>query len=222
MINELIKAAKGGDIEARNQILEGHVHIIGMVMSRLKHVNKDESTKRYGAILGIISAIENFDIKQGEFSPYAYKCALRKAQREMNKDWIVRLPNAKINKYLKDKESPYDIISLSNLTSENYHWHSSINSEGERIIGSVIEELITNDEINDSEVKKILQESLKKLNALERDAIYYMYEYVESTLKETGLKHGVSHEYVRMTTKKAFKKLSRIFFSKIKQRQKQN
>lgn len=204
MINELIKATRDGDIEARDKILLAHQYIIDLILFRFRYVKMDESTKRYGAILGIIAAIKNFNADKGNFAGYAYQCALRKAQREMNQDYLIRHPNAKVNKCLKDKTTLYGIMTLS----EDYD-------------ASEFDELMTVDEIPDTIAKEILQDSLNELNELERDAIYQKYDYHNSTLKKTGDKHGVSHECVRLACDRAFAKLKKIFLEKAKHQQKE-
>jgi DNA-directed RNA polymerase specialized sigma subunit len=98
MLNELIKQAQAGNIESRNEIIVQHGHVIDKVLYSFRRNNIDESTKRYGALLGLMAAIENFDETKSNFATYAFVCARSRAQREMSKDWLIRHPNEKMNK----------------------------------------------------------------------------------------------------------------------------
>lgn len=220
MINKLIEDTRNGSIAARNQIIEDHLYIIEKVVQKLYDIRIDESTKRYGALLGIMAAIDNFDERKGNFPHYAYRCALNKAQREMNKDWLIRIPNSKLINFFKDKKKPYQLMSISGKNEGVTKWLIPPELDSTEYVEKVLHPLITYDEVNDTEIQNILQECLKELKDCERDAIYYKYGFIDSTLKEVGEKHNISHEWVRLKCKKALKKLTKNFLNKIKRMKK--
>lgn len=217
-LKELIDKAKDGDIEARDKILVAYSYIIDNVLIRFRFVKIDDSAKRMGAILGLISAIQNFDTSKGDFGAYAYYCAYRRAQREMNADWLIRLPNEKINSYMTQREQPYEIMSISN-NYDNAKWTLPQTKDG--YFDNTIHGLISYDKQKDSDANKVLIESILELNPIEQDAIYNKYGFTQKTLIEIGEKHGKSYEWVRVKAKSALKKLKFIYLKNLKNKNKQ-
>lgn len=216
MINELIKQAQDGNIEARNEIILLHSNVIDIVLAKLKHVRIDESTKRYGALMGILSAIERFNPDRGAFSYFCYLCALRKAQRHMTQDWLVRVPDAMMSHILSTGDVPYTTMTLSTLPDGYEPRSRNTDSNGNNFITQLSHGLTITDVLEDTDIKEIIKNSLNELNSLEKDVIYYKYGFIDGTLKEIGNKHGVSHEWVRIKTNETFKKLRKMVFKKLK------
>lgn len=207
-INQLVGLARKGNLEARNEILKTHRHIIDMVLARFKNIPLDEGTKRYGAILGIYSAIQRFDGKKGNFGRYAYICAYQKAKREMSGDRLIKLPISVSEEFLKVGRAPYGLLSVN----------ARITTEDGELEEIPFDELSVTDSYKDQDIYIALRECINELNPLEQDVIYNAYGFKSMTLKQIGLKHDVSHEWARQKCSKTFKKLQRLVKNKIKQK----
>lgn len=68
--DELLRKAQGGDIEARNEIIEKSINLVKYFMRRRHaHPNDIEDLLQEG-ILGVISGIARFDPAKGRYSTY--------------------------------------------------------------------------------------------------------------------------------------------------------
>jgi len=214
MIIDTITKAQKGNTKARNEVLLNYNYIIDRVVNKLGNNNMDDGAKRYGAILGILSAIQHFDKTKGAFKRFAYKCALQRAKREMSKDWLIRHPVEHISKALAKKQSPYQLMSISEAY-DKCKWYTQTDPDGKKIIELSIPELIVYDKIEDTHLKKIMMECINELTELEKDAIYYKYGFTQTTLKNVGKKYNVSHEWVRLKCNSSFIKIKKILLNKL-------
>ena len=217
----LLEKARSGNLEARNEIIEQSLGVIDKVCKKLWRVKCDESAKRYGALLGIIHAIKLFQPKYGSWENYAFWCAYGTAKREVSKDYLVKCPQPMVDKRLEEGMSPCETVSLSSMF-EKMGWieYSYALENGDDISTRVATELIINEDIPETQCLNTLNICLGELTEIERDAIYHRYKYDGSTLKQVGVKHNVSHEWVRLTSAKAFKKLKLSFFKQLKKERK--
>lgn len=73
---QLIKETKQGSIEARNKIIEHNIAlVIYEVTNKFKNIENDKQDLVSIGILGLIKAIETFNIEKNiEFNTYAIKC----------------------------------------------------------------------------------------------------------------------------------------------------
>jgi RNA polymerase primary sigma factor len=121
---QLFKRAQSGDIEARNQLIEDNIRLIGAVVKRhglsfaFKNAGFTNDDIINTGVLGLIKAIEKFQYKQGTFATYAWhwirQCLMgllqdhtrlvripRKAQTLWNSDAAGRTLKPKERKHLE-------------------------------------------------------------------------------------------------------------------------
>lgn len=220
MNKDLFLKAKAGDIDARNQIIEASVPVINRVCHKLWRANCDESSKRYGALLGIIHAINKFNPDLGNWDVYAYYCALGIAKREISKDYLVKFPTEIVNKRLRDGRSPCECVRFSDLF-EQMGWMEYFYAEenGDEICSRVVGELMVNEDIPETECLKVLADCMNDLTEVEKDAIEHRFKYEPTTLMKLAEKHNVSHECIRMKADSGYKKLKTQFFKQLKQKE---
>lgn len=204
----LVEKAKSGCLESRNQILVECMPIIDYVVGRLKRIKMiDDDTKRYGALLGVLAAIKNYESSKGNFEGYASVCAFRRAEREMDSDWIVRVPSDVLAKTLKEGILPYETLS----TSMMFDGVESKNDQN----SNFHEELSYGQEIQDTEVKQLINSCIDELQPIEREGIRYKYGYTYTSFKEIGKKYGITHQGVHSRTNAAFEVLTKKVRAKL-------
>ena len=207
----LSERARAGDSEAYGIVIEKFSYIIELVKGKLRKLNVDKGAIRFGAIMGIRAALRKYTKDKGAFSPYAYVCAIGSAMREVSKtEYLIHIPNAKLNTFLKDKKAPYELVR--------------INAQAESQDGSPVDEGwalgLNQDEFNltmeDSSLEGIDLEQFwslcqQVLDAPEKDAIALTYG-LSSTSKENYLeKYGKTYEWFRLQKTKGLKKLKTHF-----------
>jgi RNA polymerase sigma factor (sigma-70 family) len=195
--NQLINEAQNGNLESRNKIIEEHLDIINKIVNNLCKSKFDESTKRYGALMGIMKAIQKFDPKKGNFKNYAYRCAYEMAKRELSKDLLISFPINKLTEVLKsDTKSPYVLFQIDK------------HSEYGDYDFSYKENFVHLDNRHDFLAFDQLKKAINYLSMLEKDAITNVTQH--NLLKEIAERNNVTPQWVRVTRDKALKKIKKL------------
>ena len=103
---ELIKKAQKGDIEARNKMVEGNLRLVLSVTQKFSNRNEPlEDIFQIGTI-GLIKAIDNFDISQNtRFSTYAVPMIIGEIRRYIRDNSPIKVSRSM-------KEIAYKTINL--------------------------------------------------------------------------------------------------------------
>ena len=122
---ELLKKARAGDREARNQIVEANMGLVGNIVKRfLGRGYEQEDIFQIGCI-GLIKAIDNFDMQYNvKFYTYAVPMITGEIKRFMRDDGLI-----KVSRSLK--ENGWKVKKSSEYLSQKYGRSATINEIAE-------------------------------------------------------------------------------------------
>lgn len=205
MNEKLLKKAKAGDIEARNQLIERNIRFV-------HYINKRFGGTQDGfqeAIFGFVKAIEKYDNKKGPFLNYVaiwirqtvsrnrmrYKygaaCGLIEKYKKLKSLDIKISDDEKMKKLKVDKETYNTLIKMELAWNLGDYEKVTAKSDGSIEIRIDLEQLIE-----------------KELDTLEKSIIKARF-YEGKTLRKIGKELGYSAEYIRLREKKALEKLKK-------------
>ncbi len=188
----LVSLAQAGCIESRDKLIESNIKLITKVANKYREVveNCDVEDLIQEGIIGLIKAIDRFDISKGtEFSTYI-------------KYWI--------DKYIINHFKDTKKIKLPNwIYAEKLQVERGISivSIDEELEGKNRHEIIAteNNDIELIEKKEYLEYLTKVLTDIEKIVIY---ERIKGfTLKKIGGRMGLSKERIRQIEISAYKKM---------------
>jgi RNA polymerase sporulation-specific sigma factor len=97
-IMRLIKESKEGNVDARNQVVEGNIKLVLSVIKKFNNRGEDLDDLFQVGTLGLIKAIDNFDFSHGvKFSTYAVPMIIGEIRRYLRDNSKIR-----ISRSLKD------------------------------------------------------------------------------------------------------------------------
>lgn len=193
---ELLIKAKAGDLKAQNEILESNLRFVFNIASRYKGNGAPISDLISEGNLGLVKAIQKFDIdKNVKFISYAV--------------WWVR---SSMQEFIKRRQCSLNIEkdedSLNGLVSSN-----GIKDEEDEDVYKM--EVVLSDEEDEEKrelqknQRKIVDKLLSKLSERERYIVeeYYGINGKEKNLEEIGKVLGLTKERIRQIKNHAFSKL---------------
>ncbi|TDT72290.1 RNA polymerase primary sigma factor [Hypnocyclicus thermotrophus] len=233
---ELFNKYKNGDYSAKEDIIK---HSLNMVL-KIAHNNK-----KYGldledlvqeGIIGVMHAIEKFDIKKNiRFSTYVYPWINHYINNAINTtSKQIRLPQNLIllSKKIKKLQEEYqNNLSLEHISEKlslsldkvksllSYHEYSflsleqNINDFFNSKFETAIEDIKSSNIFNKIEILDQISDMLSKLTDKEAEIIKLRY-FKEETLKKISEQFGITKEGVRQIEKRALEKLRTIYFNK--------
>ncbi len=225
----LLKRYQEGDIEARNELVEGNLKLVLSVVKKFNHkVDNMDDLFQVGA-MGLMKAVDNFDLSHGvKFSTYAVPMIIGEIRRYLRDNSKIR-----ISRSLKD--IAYKTLKFKEEYIQKYYKEPSIetiskelNIEEEDIVIALeaIQEPLSiytpiynngNDEIylidqiqdkdydeNERINKMIIDEGIKRLNPRLKGIIFDRY-YNNKTQMEIAEEIGISQAQVSRLEKNALK-----------------
>ena len=190
---EILRKLKEGSIseaeEAKKILIEKNLRLVAHVVRKYQNVDEDPEDLISIGCIGLIKAIDTFDVNRGRLATYACRC--------IDNEILMMLRN----KRKKSRElSLYDPIGQD--------------KEGNEICLLDILEQEQKDIVDDIELqsqKKRLSEGLQTcLNQREREILILRYGLdggMERTQNQVGELFGISRSYVSRLEKKALQKL---------------
>lgn len=191
---ELINAMKNGNQEARKKLIKHNLRIVLKIASDFQRsINLPFDDLLGIGSLGLIKAIDNFDINRGyKLSTLSYR-------------YIENVFNEYIRvSKMKKRDNSAD-ISLEAQIYENKDGDGITLAEAIKDDTLLLEDVIFNN-IRDEKIRNIL----KKLTKEERELLYLRYGIIDGinhTLDDIAKIQGVSVERIRQKSAKALKKL---------------
>lgn len=90
--NELLKRIKNGDQNARDQFIKGNLRLVLSIVQRFSQSNENIDDLFQIGCIGMIKAIDNFDISQGvQFSTYAVPMIIGEIKRYLRDNNVIRV-----------------------------------------------------------------------------------------------------------------------------------
>ena len=90
--NCLLKLAKQGDVQARNQLVEGNLRLVLSVVQRFTNRGENPDDLFQVGCIGLIKAVDNFDLSQMvKFSTYAVPMIIGEIRRYLRDNNSVRV-----------------------------------------------------------------------------------------------------------------------------------
>jgi len=218
--------------EARNRIVEGNLRLVIFIAKSYKNYGLSLMDVIQEGNLGLLKAVENYDIKQGiSFSSYAYQVIVSYIIRAINKQArLIYIPEYKLlqlRKYktlkqnkgtMEDDFSKEELLELNLLSEQEVISMDKeiLLSHGEK---SKLIDLIQSkdkrpDEVdNDNIMDKYIEELLLELTSVEKYVIIHRFGFEDGISKSyqkiSNLLH-LSKEGVRKIEQRAIQKLKSI------------
>lgn len=187
---ELIKKSKGGDLEARNTLIERNLRLVAHVIKKYKTVGIDQEDLISIGTIGLIKAVSTFDNNKGiRLATYAAKCIDNEVLMTIRSD-----------KKLKKEVSLQGPLG-TDKEGNNIYLIDVIRYEGEEIVGRLDKE----EKIK--ALDKILDKALQKREKEIIEMRYGIRNNQHKTQREIAKLLGISRSYVSRIEKKALKKL---------------
>ena len=198
---QLIQLAKGGDIDARNKVLEANCRFVFDTAKKFSGKGASMDDLISEGNMGMIKAIERFDQEHGvKFITYAV-WYIRQAMQD-----YVKRRQAIINNE-SDEESMPVVERCYNADDEN-----DGDSESVCYVETVVDEKIDEDEETRREehVKELANTLMSSLEGREKEFIELRYGLTGDTpmtLEMIGGKYGISKERVRQVCVSAIRRM---------------
>ena len=222
----LLKKARAGDREARNELVKKNMGLVWNVVKRFTGRGYDAEDIFQIGCIGLIKAIDNFDMSFNVcFSTYAVPMIMGEIKRFLRDDGMIKVSRTlrengwKIKKaaekisYEKGRNAKIsEIAAVTEITEEDIVLALDANSEIDSIYKSVYRddgrEVMLVDQIVAKEtVNHILIDNLiKKLKGREKKIIEYRY-FKEMTQTQIADKLGISQVQVSRLEKKILKRM---------------
>ena len=233
--DELFIRIKNGDEEARNKFINGNLRLVLSVIQRFR--NRGESADDLFQIgcVGLIKAIDNFDIKQGvQFSTYAVPMIIGEVKRYLRDNNSIRVsrstrdlaykviqfkekynkeygrePNIEeVEKELKvDKE---EIAFSLDAIQDPLSLHEPAYNDGTENI-SIIDQVKDQKNTDEFWTENItLMQAMKKLTAKEKEIISKRF-FDGRTQMEVAEEIGISQAQVSRLEKSAIKHIKKMY-----------
>ncbi len=187
---ELIKKSKGGDLEARNTLIERNLRLVAHVIKKYKTVGIDQEDLISIGTIGLIKAVSTFDNNKGiRLATYAAKCIDNEVLMTIRSD-----------KKLKKEVSLQGPLG-TDKEGNNIYLIDVIKYEGEEIVGRLDKE----EKIK--ALDAILDRALQKREKEIIEMRYGIRNNQHKTQREIAKLLGISRSYVSRIEKKALKKL---------------
>ncbi len=232
--SELLLRAKDGDSAARDELISGNLKLILSVIRRFSGRNDDPDDLFQVGCIGLIKAIDNFDISQNvQFSTYAVPMIIGEIRRYLRDNSAMRISRSikdTAYKTLKAKEALTSSLgrepSITELAAEMKTSESEISLALEAISDPVSlcepvysesgDSVAVEDQIRDPDsgddfwIEQIaLSEAMKKLDAREKRILSMRY-FDGKTQMEVAAAANISQAQVSRLEKAALDKIKRM------------
>lgn len=230
-VMELLKKARAGDREARNQVVEENVGLVWNIVKRFVGRGYEKEDIFQIGCIGLIKAIDHFDMNYNvKFSTYAVPMITGEIKRFLRDDgmikvsrtlkengWKIKTAADHLSQELGRNATIQEIAAATELTQEEIVLAMEANSEVDSIYKTVYQsegkDISMIDQIPDSmqDTKKeqvldhmLLEYLMGQLNEKERKLIQYRY-YHDMTQSQVAKCMGISQVQVSRLEKKILK-----------------
>lgn len=234
-IKQLLKQSKNGDKEARNKLVEGNLKLVLSVIRKFKDRNENLDDLFQIGCIGLIKAIDNFDLSQDVFfSTYAVPMIIGEIKRYLRdntqlrvsrqlKDLAYRALKEKekyLNKHQKEPSIEelaklldvkiYELIEALDSTMSLASIYDPIYSDnGDTIL--LLDQIKDETDVYEKTINHItLKEGVKHLDDIQKKIIFQRY-YDGKTQMEIAQEYNISQAQVSRIEKNALKLLKMFF-----------
>ncbi len=186
---DYIVAAKGGDEEARNKLIEHNLRLVVFLAKKYENTGYDiEDLVSIGSI-GLIKGINTYKLdKNIKLATYASRCVSNEILMFLRK-------NKKRN-----SEVSFDNAINYDAEGNELHLEDILGTEGDIVVS----------EFEDKVDREMLSEQIELLDEREKEIMtmrYGLNNTIEYTQKDVALLLGISQSYISRIEKKVIKKL---------------
>ncbi len=184
---------KGGDIQARNTLVEHNLRLVAHIVKKYQSAEDDTEDLISIGTIGLIKAVSTFDEGKGKLATYAAKCIENELLMFLRSKKKTSRETSYYEPIGTDKEGN-EIHLLDIMESDEKDAFSQISLKTDsRKVYRLLSEVLTKRE------REVL---------IMRYGLYFQREY---TQREIAQKLGISRSYVSRIEKKALEKLWREF-----------
>ncbi|MCH2664026.1 sigma-70 family RNA polymerase sigma factor [bacterium] len=234
--DRLIKLAKAGDVEAKNQILEGNLRFVVQIAAQYQSSALPFADLLAEGNIGLIKAVDKFDPTLGyRFSTYAVwwiRNAIQRAIRHQNQpfriphnrfDDLIKLLNGADQMSQKAGRAISVVEAAESLDLNTNRTDLALNTQNtavsidrqaddeERSLHNVLPDRteLQDESLFQKEISEALELAIQNLNARDAEIISLTFGLKDepSTLTQVGQRFGISKERVRQLRNRALKKL---------------
>lgn len=231
----LLKKARAGDREARNEIVKKNMGLVFNVVKRFTGRGYEADDIFQIGCIGLIKAIDNFDMSFNVcFSTYAVPMIMGEIKRFLRDDgmikvsrtlkengWKIKQASEKISHEQGRAATIGEIAAATEISEEDIVLALDANAEVDSIYKNVyradgrevmlVDQIVAKETASDREKEKVLNHILvdnliKKLKGREKKLIEYRY-FKEMTQTQIATKLGISQVQVSRLEKKILKQM---------------
>ena len=189
---ELLKRARGGDMEAREQLIAGNLRLVLSVIQKFSNRGENLDDLFQVGCIGLIKAINTFKVdKKIKLATYASRCI-----------------ENEILMYLRRNSKTKTEVSIDEPLNVDWEGNELLLSD---ILGTE-NDIITKD-IENKVDRELLQDAMQKLSGRERRIVEMRFgilpETEEKTQKEVADILGISQSYISRLEKKIMRRLKK-------------
>ena len=194
---EILEKIEKGDIEARKILVEKNLRLVVYIAKKFENTGICLEDLISIGTIGLMKGVNTFKVdKRIKLATYASRCI-----------------ENEILMYLRRNSKLKSEISIDEPLNQDGDGNELLLSD---ILGT--EGDVTSKKIEDEIDKKLLRESISKLNERERNIMELRFGFItgdERTQKEVADMLGISQSYISRLEKKIIRKMKKEIFSKI-------
>ncbi len=194
---EILEKIKKGDIEARKVLVEKNLRLVVYIAKKFENTGICLEDLISIGTIGLMKGVNTFKVdKRIKLATYASRCI-----------------ENEILMYLRRNSKLKSEISIDEPLNQDGDGNELLLSD---ILGT--EGDVTSKKLEDEIDKKLLRESISKLNERERNIMELRFGFItgdERTQKEVADMLGISQSYISRLEKKIIRKMKKEIFSKI-------
>ncbi|MBQ3407702.1 MAG: RNA polymerase sporulation sigma factor SigG [Clostridia bacterium] len=233
--NELLVKIKEGNIDARQEFINGNLRLVLSVIQRFSNRGENPDDLFQVGCIGLIKAIDNFDLSQNvQFSTYAVPMIIGELRRYLRDNNSIRVSRsikdlaykvlAVKDKYNKEQEKELSIDEVAKILNVEVDdvimcldAIQTPMSLQEPVYGEGTESIYLMDQVRDKKNNEdywteniTMAEALKRLNAKEKNIMHKRF-FEGRTQMEVADEIGISQAQVSRIEKNAIEHIKRIY-----------
>lgn len=201
-VRKLIESAQKGNINDRNLLLETNLRAVLHIIRKYFRSNGQIEDMIQEGNLGIIEAIEKFDLKApNKFSTFMYRVVISKIHsylRTITPTMTYNPPSKRLKKYISTTELNdlvRNFVDIRDLRARIWHFSESIQVLIEEYVVDKLITVISFEENEDEVLKEIHSSTQREFVSLPNFSYMFALETFQKKLKYCALAHTSKKNY---------------------------